>query len=115
MKRLIKTIAIIDGVILVAVAGVVTFTDVRYGTLLFWSGVAIVMIGAMSAVGSGNVAGGEYDLKLDQKIPQLNYCRTDDKLEEMSKSYAFGTLMLAAGAVLIVVGLLLNKIFTGEL
>ena len=96
-------------------AGVATLTDVRYGTLIFWSGVTVVMIGAMSAVGSGNVAGGEYDLKLDQKIQQLNYFRTDDKLNEMGKSYAFGTFMLAAGTILIVIGLMLNKVFTGEI
>lgn len=71
------------------------------------------MIGAMSAAGSINLAEGEYDLKLDQKLPQLNYYRTDNKLKEMNKSHDFGIVMVAAGAVSIAVGLILNMIITG--
>ena len=78
-----------------------------------WAGVAVAMIGAMSAAGSINLAEGEYDLKLDQKLPQLNYYRTDNKLKEMNKSHDFGIVMVAAGAVSIAVGLILNKIITG--
>lgn len=33
----------------------------------------------------------------------------------MDRSYSFGVLMAAAGAVLIVVELFVNKIFTGEI
>jgi drug/metabolite transporter (DMT)-like permease len=113
MKRLIKTIVIIDGTIFALMAGVATLIDSRYGTLLFWAGVTVAMIGSMSAVGSINLAEGEYDLKLDQKIPQLNYNQTDDKLKEMNKSQNFGIVMVAAGAVSIAVGLILNKIITG--
>lgn len=94
-------------------AGVTTLIESRYGTLLFWAGVAVAMIGAMSAVGSINLAEGEYDLKLDQKIPQLNYNQTEDKLKDMDKSQNFGIIMVAAGAVLIAVGLILNKIISG--
>ena len=112
---MIKAIAIIDGVIFALMAGVAIAFGARYGTLLFWSGVAIAMIGGMSAVGSSNVAGGEYNLKFDQKIPQLNYHRTDDKLREMNKSYDFGVLMAVAGAVAIAAGLILNKIITGKI
>lgn len=113
MKRLIKTIVIIDGTIFAVMAGVATLTYSRYGTLLFWAGVAVAMIGAMSAAGSINLAEGEYDLKLDQKLPQLNYYRTDNKLKEMNKSHDFGIVMVAAGAVSIAVGLILNMIITG--
>jgi len=95
-------------------AGVAAFTSARYGTLLVWSGVVVAVIGAMSAIGSGNVQG-EYNLKFDQKLPQLNYNRTDEKLKEMDKSYDFGVLMAAAGAVSIAVGLILNKIIIGEI
>lgn len=113
MKRLIKTIAIIDGTIFAVMAGVATLTYSRYGTLLLWAGVAVAMIGAMSAAGSINLAEGEYNLKLDQKLPQLNYYRTDDKLKEMNKSHDFGIIMVVAGAVSTAVGLILNKIITG--
>jgi len=85
MKRLIKTIAIIDGVILALMAGVAAVTSARYGTLLLWSGVVVAFVGGMGAVGSVNVAGREYNLKFDQKIPQLNFHRTDDKLKENEK------------------------------
>lgn len=115
MKRLIKTIAIIDGVIFALMAGVAVITSARYGTLLLWSGVVVAFVGGMSAAGSVNVAGGEYNLKFDQKIPQLNYHRTDDKLREMNKSYDFGVLMAIAGAIAIAAGLILNKIITGEI
>jgi len=113
MKRLIKTIVIIDGTIFAVMAGVATLTYSRYETLLFWAGVAVAMIGAISAAGSINLAEGKFDLKLDQKLPQLNYYRTDNKLKEMNKSHDFGIVMLAAGAVSIAVGLILNKIITG--
>lgn len=113
MKRQIKTIAIIDGVLFAVIAGVAVFTSPRYGTLLIWSGVAVAMIGGMSAAGSQNVQG-EYNLKFDQKIPQLNYHRTDDKLKEIDKSCEFGLVMAAAGVILIGVGLILNKIIAGE-
>lgn len=90
-------------------------TTARYGTLLLWSGVVVAFVGGMCAVGSVNVAGGEYNLKFDQKIPQLNYHRTDEKLREIEKSYDFGVLMAIAGAVAIAAGLILNKIITGEI
>ena len=106
--------AIIDGVIFALMTGVAIAFSARYGTLLIWSGVAIAMVGGMSAVGSQNVQG-EYNLTFDQKIPQPNYHRTDEKLREMDRSYSFGVLMAAAGAVLIVVELFVNKIFTGEI
>ena len=114
MKNFIKTIAIIDGVFFAVMAGVAAFVNARYGTLLFWSGVAVAAIGAMSSIGSVNVQG-EYNLNFDQKIPQMNYHRTDNKLRDMDKSYNFGLVMAAAGAVLIVLGLILNKIITGEI
>ena len=115
MKILIKTTSIIDGAIFAVMAGVAAFTSARYGTLLIWSGVAVAVIGAMSAVGFSSVAGGEYNLKFDQKIPQLDYNRTDDKLREMNKSYDYGVVMAIAGAVSIITGLILNKIITGEI
>jgi len=115
MRSLIKAIAVIDGVIFAVMAVVAAMTSARYGTLLLWSGVVVAVVGGMSAVGSSNVAGGEYNLKFDQKIPQLNYHRTDEKLREMNKSYDFSVLMAAAGAVSITVGLILNKIITGEI
>jgi hypothetical protein len=86
MKKLIKTTVIIDVTIFVIMAEVAALTNARYGTLLLWAGVVVAMIGAMSAAGSINLAEGEYDLKLNQKIPQLNYHQTDDKLEEMNKA-----------------------------
>ena len=94
-------------------AGVAVISSARDGTLLLWSGVVVAFVGGMCAVGSVNVAGGEYNLKFDQKIPQLNYHRTDDKLREIEKSYNFGVLMTIAGAVAIAAGLILNKIITG--
>ena len=114
MTKTIKAIAIIDGTIFAVMSGVAMYSSARYGTLLIWSGVAVAFIGAMSSVGSGNVQG-EYNLKFDQKIPQMNYYRTDDKLKEMDKSYSFGVLMAVAGAVAIAAGLILNKIITGEI
>jgi len=99
--------------IFVIMAGVAAITNARYGTLLFWAGVSVAMIGAMSAAGSINLAEGEYDLKLDQKIPQLNYHRTDDKLSGIYKSHNFGIVMVAAGVVSIATGLIFNKIITG--
>jgi|GEM_PF-4685363 len=115
MTKAIKAITIIDGTIFAVMAGVAAITSVRYGTLLLWSGVVFAVVGGMSAVESSNVAGGEYNLKFDQKIPQLNYHRTDDKLREMNKSYDFSVLMAVAGAVAIAAGLILNKIITGEI
>ncbi|WP_152609866.1 hypothetical protein [Geobacter sp. OR-1] len=114
MIRAIKTITIIDGAIFAVMGGIAMYSSARYGTLLIWSGVAVALVGAMPAIGSGNVQG-EYNLKFDQTIPQLNYNRTDDKLREMNKSYDFGVVMAAAGAILIAVGLILNKIITGKI
>jgi drug/metabolite transporter (DMT)-like permease len=94
--------------------GVAMYSSERYGTLLIWSGVAVALVGAMPAIRSGNLQG-EYNLKFDQKIPQLNYDRTDGKLREMGKSYDFGVLMAAAGAILIAVGFIMNKIISGEI
>ncbi|GAM11657.1 hypothetical protein OR1_03973 [Geobacter sp. OR-1] len=115
MTKAIKAITIIDGAIFAVMAGVAAITSARYGTLLLWSGVVVAFVGGMCAVGSVNVAGGEYNLKFDQKIPQLNYNRTDEKLREMNNSYNVGVLMAVAGAVAIVAGLILNKIITGEI
>jgi len=115
MKKLIKAVIIIDGAIFAVMAGVAAFITVRYGTLLFWAGVSVAMFGAMSAAGSINLAEGEYDLKLDQKIPQLNYYRTDDKLSEIYKSHNFGIVMVAAGVVSIANGLIINKIISGRI
>lgn len=115
MRKAINAITIIDGAIFAVMAGVAAMTTARYGTLLLWSGVVVAFVGGMCAVGSVNVAGGEYNLKFDQKIPQLNYHRTDEKLREIEKSYDFGVLMAIAGAVAIAAGLILNKIITGEI
>jgi hypothetical protein len=112
MKNLIKTTSIIDGAIFAVMAGVAAFTSAKYGTLLIWSGVAVAVIGAMSAVGSSSVAGEEYNLKFDQKIPQLNYNRTGDKLKAMNKSHDYGVVMVIAGAVSIITGLILNRVIT---
>ena len=115
MTKAIKAITVIDGAIFAVMAGVAAMTTARYGTLILWSGVVVAVVGGMSAIGSGNVAGGEYNLKFDQKIPQLNYHRPDDKLREMNKSYDFGVLMAVAGAVAIAAGLILNKIIRDEI
>lgn len=108
MKSLIKAIALIDGLIFAVMAVVTAMTSARYGNLLLWSGIVVAIVGGMSVGGSDSLAGGEYNLKYDQKIPQLNYHRTDDKLREMNKSYDFGLLMAAAGTVAIAAGLILN-------
>lgn len=115
MTKAIKAITIIDGAIFAVMAGVAAMTTARYGTLILWSGVVVAVVGGMSAIGSGNVAGGEYNLKFDQTIAQLNYHRTDDKLREINKSYDFDVLMAIAGAVAIAAGLILNKIITGQI
>jgi len=71
MNQFIKFMLAIDAVLLIISAIIAAFYHVRFGTILIWTGFAAIIVGGMAAMGAGSVAG-EYNLKLDQKMPQLN-------------------------------------------
>jgi len=112
MKRFFKFMLAIDAVLLIISAIIAAFYQARFGTILIWTGFAAIILGGMAAMGAGSVAG-EYNFKLDQTMPQLNYERTPEKWQEMNKSYSFCLLMGAAGGISIVSGLAINYFFTG--
>lgn len=56
---------------------------------------------------------GEYNLKLDQKMPQMNYERSPEKWQEMTKSHNFCLLMGVAGGLSVLSGFAINYLFTG--
>jgi hypothetical protein len=101
----------IDAVILIVTVIIATVVHTKFGTILIWTGFAAIVVGALAATGAEDVV--EYDLRLDQKIPQLNYERSPGKWQEMNRSYYFCLLTGAAGGLSVVVGLAINYLFTG--
>ncbi|MBJ6724941.1 hypothetical protein [Geomesophilobacter sediminis] len=115
MKKFLKWMLYIDAAVVVLSAFIAVGGSERFGTVLVWGGFLTIIIGGMAAMGAGNVGPGEYDLRLDQKFPQLNFARTPEKWQEMNKSYDICLLLGAAGGSCILLGLALNLLFYGEL
>ena len=110
MKNFLKIVLFIDFAIF-ALAGTCSWliTDLKFGTALVWTGIGTIIIGSFAALGGWSVAPGEYNLKFDQKLPQLNYERTPDKWSEMHKSYSFCLYMAAAAIIPIIMGVLIDQ------
>ena len=91
-----------------------TLIQAKFGTILIWTGFVAIVLGAMAAMGAVRVQG-EYNLKLDQKMPQEKYERSPEKWQEITKSYDFCLLMGAAGGLSVLSGFAINYLFTGVL
>lgn len=111
MKQFLKIILLINSAIFLLVGLLsLLITDLIFGTGLIWAGLGAIVIGGMAALGGWGVAPGEYNMKYDQKLPQLNYERTPGKWSEMYKSYNFCLYLGVAAMILIVTGFFINNI-----
>jgi O-acetylhomoserine/O-acetylserine sulfhydrylase-like pyridoxal-dependent enzyme len=110
MKNFLKIVLFIDLAIFI-LAGICSWliTDLKFGAVLIWTGLGSIVIGSFAALGGWSVAPGEYNLKFNQKLPQLNYERTPDKWSEMNKSYSFCLYMAAAAIIPIIIGVLIDQ------
>lgn len=107
MKTFLQSTAILD-IVVFAIAGVVCLnTTLSMGGALIWTGSATLLLGSFAAAGSSGVARGEYNLKFDQKLPQLDLNRDSERISEMDKSYSFGIYMAAASVIPILVGIVI--------
>lgn len=108
MKVLFLNILLIDAGIFSFVGILTLLKNLNFGTALVWSGLIMLGVGSMAALGGWSVAPGEYNTKFDQKIPQLNYERSPEKWTDMHKSYSFFVYLVAASLAPIVTGYLID-------
>jgi hypothetical protein len=111
MKHFLKIILLIDAAIFLIVGLFsLLITDLKFETGLIWAGLGAIVIGGIASLGGWGVAPGEYNMKYDQKLPQLNYERTPAKWSEMNKSYNFCLYLGIAAMIPIVIGFFINYI-----
>jgi len=68
-------------------------------------GLIEITVGGLASGGSMSVQG-EYDLKYDQKLPQMNIHKTPERFGEEDKSLSFMVVMSGLGVATLIIGII---------
>jgi len=112
--RFLRTVVLIDLGIFAA-AGLVCWlggwrTAYQYGGVLFWTGVAAIVIGLSGLMGGWGITR-SFDYQYAQSVSEQNiHERTRQAIKDISRGYRFQLLMTTVGVVSIAAGALIQTI-----